>query len=147
MAAHSSGVLTLRNESSSGSMAATPASCTNNVRTLGKSLRTLFVFPSYHEGNPGALVEAMLAGLPVVASDIPAHREIVQAGETGLLAPPQEARILAETTQWALTHQNAMAEMGERAQRLAVKRFDIACIAQQFETLCQDTVAQWRAAH
>jgi len=37
----------------------------------------LFVFPSHYEGLPGALVEAMFAGRPVLVSDVPVHREIL----------------------------------------------------------------------
>lgn len=46
----------------------------------------IFVYPSPWEGSPNAVMEAMAAGLPVVVSDIAAHREIIEHGETGFLA-------------------------------------------------------------
>src|SRR6266568_1933523 len=46
----------------------------------------VFVFPSKFEGQPNAVLEAMAAGLPVVASDIPPHRELINPGKTGFLA-------------------------------------------------------------
>lgn len=46
----------------------------------------VFAFPSRFEGMPNAVMEAMAATLPVVASDIPAHRVLIQPGETGFLA-------------------------------------------------------------
>lgn len=46
----------------------------------------VFAFPSRLEGMPNAVMEAMAAALPVVASDIPAHRALIRSGETGFLA-------------------------------------------------------------
>jgi glycosyltransferase involved in cell wall biosynthesis len=56
----------------------------------------LFVFPSLYEGLGGALIEAMALGLPVVASDLPALREVVRAGENADLVAPGDAHGLAQ---------------------------------------------------
>ncbi|MBD3334226.1 MAG: glycosyltransferase [Candidatus Eisenbacteria bacterium] len=56
----------------------------------------LFVFPSHSEGMPNALLEAMAAGLPCLASDIPVHREILKDERFGRLAPPGRPAELAE---------------------------------------------------
>ena len=52
----------------------------------------LFVRPTLEAGTSLALLEAMAAGLPVVASDIPGHREWIADGRDGLLAPLDDAR-------------------------------------------------------
>lgn len=48
----------------------------------------LFVFPSMSEGMPRAVLEAMAMTLPVVATNIPAHREVIEHDRTGILVPP-----------------------------------------------------------
>lgn len=55
----------------------------------------LFVFPSVYEGLGGALIEALALEVPIVASDLPAIREVVEAGRTGLLVPPADPAALA----------------------------------------------------
>jgi glycosyltransferase involved in cell wall biosynthesis len=54
----------------------------------------IFVLPSHREGMPRAIIEAMMAGLPVVATDIRGSREEVVDGETGLLVPVGEPKAL-----------------------------------------------------
>jgi glycosyltransferase involved in cell wall biosynthesis len=55
----------------------------------------VFVFPSLYEGMPGAVIEAMAMGLPIVASDIPSVREVVEPGTNALLVDPTDDRALA----------------------------------------------------
>lgn len=55
-----------------------------------------FVLPSVIEGMPVTILEAMAAGLPTVASDIPGVREVVVDGETGILVPPKSPVALAD---------------------------------------------------
>jgi glycosyltransferase involved in cell wall biosynthesis len=57
----------------------------------------IFCFPSLWEGFGGALIEAMAAGLPIVASDIPPHREVV--GDAGLFVSPGNADEISKTIQ------------------------------------------------
>jgi glycosyltransferase involved in cell wall biosynthesis len=64
---------------------------------IGPFLRSLdlFVLPSRYEGLPLALLEAMAAGVPVVAADVGAVREAVVSGESGLLVPSEDPLALA----------------------------------------------------
>ena len=55
----------------------------------------VFCLPSHFEGLPMSVIEAMLTGLPVVATDISGPREMVLEGETGFLVPPMQAAPLA----------------------------------------------------
>jgi glycosyltransferase involved in cell wall biosynthesis len=55
----------------------------------------VFLLPSLKEGLPYVLLEAGLAGLPVVASDLPGNRDIIDSGETGLLVTPTANELTA----------------------------------------------------
>jgi glycosyltransferase involved in cell wall biosynthesis len=56
----------------------------------------IFVLPSYFEAMPMTVIEAMLVGLPVVASDVGGPREQIVADVTGLLVPPRQVTPLVE---------------------------------------------------
>jgi glycosyltransferase involved in cell wall biosynthesis len=56
----------------------------------------LLILPSYQEGRPNVVLEAMAAALPVLATDIKGTRELIQHSKTGWLVPPGDADKLAE---------------------------------------------------
>jgi glycosyltransferase involved in cell wall biosynthesis len=65
----------------------------NPARVYG--ILDVYVATSLKEGLPLAPLEAMCAGLPVVATDVPGHRDVVVHGRTGLLVPPEDSAALA----------------------------------------------------
>jgi len=77
----------------------------------------LFVLPSLTEGLPGALIEAMAAGLPCIATDIPGNRELVMDGVTGLSVPVKSPELLAKAI-------NRLIDNPTLAQRLATAGFE-----------------------
>jgi glycosyltransferase involved in cell wall biosynthesis len=98
-------------------------------------LADLFVFPSYYEGHPGSLVEAMLAARPIVASDIPVHREAIVDKETGCLVSTRNPQAIAQVIIWMLAHSVEAERMGLQARQTALARFQIDRIAAEHETL------------
>jgi glycosyltransferase involved in cell wall biosynthesis len=84
----------------------------------------LLVLPSYREGLPRSVIEAMACGIPVVASDIPACRELVEPGETGLLVPVGEPAVLAAAIRQLASDPARRAAMGLAARRQAEARHD-----------------------
>jgi glycosyltransferase involved in cell wall biosynthesis len=88
------------------------------------SLFDLFVLPSYREGMPRALLEAMASGIPVVASDIRGCREEVEEGLTGLLVPPRDHERLAEAISLLLDSSERARRMGKAARERVAERFD-----------------------
>jgi glycosyltransferase involved in cell wall biosynthesis len=75
-----------------------------------------FVLPSDVEGLPLAMLEAMREGVPVVASDIPPHRQLLGEGK-GMLFPPGDLESLISALDWAIQHPEELAIMAKEAQK------------------------------
>lgn len=75
-----------------------------------------------------SVIEAMLTGLPVVATDIRGPREQVVAGETGLLVPPATIAPLAEALSQLANDRARRVRMGEAGRARALEHFDEAKI-------------------
>ena len=99
----------------------------------------VFVFPSLWEGVGTALREAMLLGRPVVASDIPAHREFVTHGVDGLLVPPADAEALATAILRLLRDPEEAAAIGRRAAESAA-RFDIRRTTRELQDIYDEVI-------
>jgi glycosyltransferase involved in cell wall biosynthesis len=83
-----------------------------------------FCLPSHFEGMPMSIVEAMLTGLPVIATDIRGSREQVVEGETGVLVPPAEVAPLAAALTRIAGDPALRAAMGAAGRARALDRFD-----------------------
>jgi len=73
---------------------------------------------------PRSIIEAMLSGLPVVATDIRGSREEVTDGETGLLVPVRDSVRLAEALSALVEDGERRSRMGSAGRLRAVKNFD-----------------------
>jgi glycosyltransferase involved in cell wall biosynthesis len=86
------------------------------------------VLPSYREGLPKVLLEAAASGRPMIATDVPGCREVVEHGVTGLLVPPREAAPLATAMAELLGDSQRGAVMGQRARELAEREFGLPAV-------------------
>jgi glycosyltransferase involved in cell wall biosynthesis len=95
----------------------------------------VLAFPSRFEGFPLAVLEAMLAEVPVVASDVGSLAEVVRHRDTGLLVPREDPGALAEALDYLLSDAGRRAAMGKRARTLVLERYTAAAMARSFESL------------
>lgn len=85
----------------------------------------VFVLPSRYEGLPTAVVEAMVCGVPVVATAVNAVADVVVPGETGLLVPPQRPDLMAAAVGYLLDSPAVAARMVETARARLGARYGI----------------------
>jgi hypothetical protein len=81
--------------------------------------------PSYREGIPRILIEAASCGRPLIATDAPGCREIVQDGVNGFLVAVQDARSLAEAMRKLLIDPDLRTRMGLKGRELVLSRFSL----------------------
>ena len=87
------------------------------------------VLPSWREGTPTALLEAMSMGRPLVATDVPGCREVVRPGENGYLAPVKNPAGLAADMRCFLEDAGLARRMGAMSRALACREFDANVVA------------------
>ncbi len=86
---------------------------------------SIFVLPSHFEGQPVALLEAMAAGMAVVATAVGGIPQMVQSGENGLLVPPGSAKELAEAIAQLLAEEKLRCRLGRAARKTIQERYDL----------------------
>jgi glycosyltransferase involved in cell wall biosynthesis len=83
----------------------------------------IVVLPSFHEGVPTGLLEAAACGRPIVASDIPGCRTVVNDGKTGLLVPPRQPEPLAAALECLILDPDLRGRMGKAGRERILRHF------------------------
>ncbi|MFN4034350.1 MAG: glycosyltransferase, partial [Fimbriimonadales bacterium] len=102
----------------------------------------IFVLSSRWEGNPMSVMEAMAAGLPVVATDVGGIPELVANGATGLLVPSEDVWSLSQALQTLLDEPERRTAMAVRARQTALERFDARAMTRAYERLYETLHAE-----
>ena len=88
------------------------------------STMDLYVLPSWREGMPRSIIEAMMMGLPVLATDIRGSREEVIPNQTGLLVPVRSPRLLAAAMIKFISSPKWAMELGSNGRQRALEHYD-----------------------
>jgi colanic acid/amylovoran biosynthesis glycosyltransferase len=96
---------------------------------------SIFCLPSFAEGVPGVLMEAMAMQLPVITTPIMGIPELVEDGLTGMLVPPGRPDRLADAIERLLGNPQLCLEMGLRARHKVVEEFNTERSAEQLHAL------------
>lgn len=99
------------------------------------ALTQIFVLPSLWEGTSLALLEAMAAGKPIVATAIPGNQAILEHQQNSYLVQPGDSHALTEGITFLLKHPRLARGYGQNAQDLAKRRFDIRTTVTALEKL------------
>lgn len=86
---------------------------------------TAYVLPSYHEGTPKTVLEAMASGRTIITTDAPGCRETVTDGVNGYLVPVKNVDAIVEAMEKILADPARTAEMARTARQIAVDKYDV----------------------
>ena len=100
----------------------------------------VFVLPSLSEGLPLALLEAMFAGCPIVASNVGDVGIALADGDAGVLAEPGNPHALARSIDELLSDSRRAKGLGERASRRAAAEYDVSRMVRHYTTVYQDLI-------
>jgi glycosyltransferase involved in cell wall biosynthesis len=99
------------------------------------ALLDIFVLPSLSEGLSMAILEAMMAGRPVIATRVGGNPEIVLDGETGFLVPPKDSQALASSLIALLENRHLTIQFGENGKRRAERQFTLQTMVSAYQSL------------
>ena len=108
------------------------------VRHLGRS--HLFLLPSLAEALPISLLEAQVAGLPVVATTVGSVSQAMVDGRSGFLVPPEDTAALTDRLSYLLTHREQWTEMGEAGRDYVREHFDRAVLTDKLVELYEQLI-------
>lgn len=104
----------------------------------------LFVLPSRSEAFPNAVIEAMAAGLPVVATNVGGIPELITPGTTGLLVPPGDAVALATSVLDLMDRPGFASSLGQAARARIEQEFSFDRMVASFESLYESRIERHR---
>lgn len=106
----------------------------------------VFALPSRWEGLPFTVIEAMMVGLPVVASRVGGVPELVEDGVTGLIVPPKDPEALAKALNTLLSDHDLRHQMGEAGRQKAMREFTLERMLRETQSVYDGVLSNVSAA-
>jgi glycosyltransferase involved in cell wall biosynthesis len=101
-------------------------------------LMDIFLLTSRWEGIPRVVLEAMMAGVPVVSTSVGGVPEVVEHGQSGLLAPSGDTESLADNVLALINEPDTARRMAERAAQRITYEFDLACVVSRHAQIYEE---------
>lgn len=98
---------------------------------------SIYVLPSYHEGTPKTVLEAMAMGRAILTSDAPGCRETVKDGENGYLVPVRNVNELANKMLYLLNNAQLCNDMGRMSLRIARSKYNVKIVNESIMTIME----------
>ncbi len=107
------------------------------VNNIGDYLAAtdIFVFPSFQEGFPNSVLEAMACGIPVISTKIGGVVDVIRDGENGLLVEPGNVNQLADALKKLISDAEYASTLGKNALKTVRENYDINVIANKYVKL------------
>jgi glycosyltransferase involved in cell wall biosynthesis len=113
----------------------------NNIHFLGRrndvpqllKISDIFVLPTLFEGMSNAIMEAMASSLPIITTDIPENRALIEHKASGMLTPPENTQSLSTVIQDLLNNTTLRENFGKEAKKTIEERFSLEKIADQLK--------------
>ena len=86
---------------------------------------SVYVLPSYREGTPRTVLEAMSMARPIITTDTQGCRETVEDGKNGFLVPVKDTKILAEKMTYFIENAEAVETMGKCSRKIAQEKYEV----------------------
>jgi sugar transferase (PEP-CTERM/EpsH1 system associated) len=106
------------------------------------ALLDVYALPSLSEGLSMGLLEAMLAGKPVVATRVGGNADVIEDGITGRLVEAQNSKQLADAIGWILSNPEEAKRFGSAAQENVRRRFSLERMVKEYDCLYQSLLAE-----
>ena len=84
---------------------------------------TAFILPSYHEGLPTVLLEAMSCGIPIIATNVRGIRDVINPEKNGIIIPPKKPEKIAEAISSLLENKKLRTQLGSNARKTIIDKY------------------------